>query len=154
MCNEAREEKVQNGELTTSQFSELSRHYDTTHWVVTSLWSAAIGGLLLYTNEKFDVGFAVLGLGMTVCAMFFSASFRHVRRRVHDRMNQRDRELHTSAPAFRQWNVIAVLFVVLAAYWIRLLIIHRVEFLWVWLLLGLTAVVIILCLWKFPKDNA
>src|SRR5215211_9024308 len=94
-------------ESEQDQLSELSRHYDTLFWTVTSLWAAAIGGLLIYCLDHFDARLAVLGIILTDIAMYFAASFRALRRRIHDRMSSELRELHIGHFPIRQWHLFA-----------------------------------------------
>jgi hypothetical protein len=135
------------GDLNNSDLSELSRHYDSMLWTVTSLWAAAIGGLLVYCTQHFDWWLALLGLILTVCAMFFAASFRRLRSRVHDRMSTRNRALFESDPLFRQWNVFLVLFLVLTVSWVRLFVLECGRLSEVWIVVGVLATAWITLIW-------
>lgn len=121
------------------RLSELSQHYDSMLWTVTSLWSVAIGGLLVYLNTNFDPWLAVFGIGLTVCAMEFAASFRRLRRRVHDQMSDDFRRLCISHDHFRQWHVFLIVFCSLLVLWTRLLIVKRPDWLCVWISIGVVA---------------
>jgi hypothetical protein len=132
--------------------SELSRHYDSTLWNVTSIWVAALGGLLVYCIENFDTWLTVLGLLFTVCPMFFATSFRELRQRVHRQLPRELAELHVSRARIRQWDVFCLIFLVLAVSWARLLLINSWELRWSWVALTLIAVLVICWLWKVSRD--
>jgi len=127
--------------------SELSRHYDTTMWVVTGLWAAGVGGLLLYVTEHFDLWLALFGLLLTVGGMYFARSFRVLRRRVHKQMTTEVRNLHVSSSGFRQWDAFLVLSSALLALWTRLMVEHSPSCWPLWIVIGLVAAVVILWLW-------
>jgi len=139
------------GDLNNSDLSELSQHYDSMLWTVTSLWAAAIGGLLVYCTQHFDRWLALLGLFLTVCAMFFAASFRRLRRRVHDRMSHRNRALFESACLFRQWNVFLVLFLILTVSWVRLFVLECGRRSELWIVVGVPATICIALSWYFGR---
>ena len=107
----------------TSGLAELSRHYDTMLWTVTSLWAAAVGGLLVYSGEHFDPWLAVFGLVLTVCAMYFAYSFRKYRRKVHERMPESFQRLVVfQGRGFRQWDVFLLIFIALVFLWGKVLV--------------------------------
>ena len=142
------------GDLNNSDLSELSRHYDSMLWTVTSLWAAAIGGLLVYCTQHFDRWLALLGLILTVCAMFFAASFRRLRRRVHDRMSEmkyRNRALFESDRLFRQWNVFLVLFLILTVSWVRLFVLECGRLSELWIIVGVIATAFIALFWYLGR---
>lgn len=133
--------------------SELCRHYDTTLWSVTSLWAAAIGGLLVYNTDHFDMLLSIFGMGMTVCAFFFAASFRKVNAQVQEKMPEEIRSLFRSPPWFRQWNGFLLMFLSLDALWVMVLIKNMHELTCIWALLGAIAGGIILCYWYAAKGK-
>jgi hypothetical protein len=133
--------------LNQVALSELSRHYDTTLWAVTGFWAAAIGGLLLYVREHFDLWLAVFGVLLTVGGMYFAKSFRALRRQVHKRMSAEVRILHVSSLGFRQWDAFLVLFLALVGLWTRILLEHSSADSPFWIALGLVAAVAVLWFW-------
>jgi L-asparagine transporter-like permease len=131
--------------------SELSRHYDTMLWTVTSLWAGSVGGLFLYVRDKnnFDPWIAAFGLVLTVGGMYFAYSFRASRRRVHERMTREVQDLHISKLPFSQWGAFLCLFIGLLALWTLLL----VEKSLLWFLLLLPAAIAILWLWLSEREE-
>ncbi len=135
-------------DLNPNELAELSRHYDTMLWSVTSLWAAAIGGLLVYCHEHFDPWLAAFGLILTVCAMYFAYSFRSSRRRLHDCMGPNLRKLYVGSPGLRQWDILALLFFALICLWAKLLLQNACPLWPFWLLLTLAAAVLVFRLWQ------
>jgi hypothetical protein len=129
------------------RLDELSRHYDSMLWTVTSLWSAAIGGLLVYLTKNFDTYLVLFGIGLTVCAMSFATSFRRLRRFVHDQMSADIHKLYISHDRFRQWHVFLILFCSMIVLWMRLLIINRPVWLCIWIIIGVVAIGLIFLIW-------
>ncbi|MEK6726679.1 MAG: hypothetical protein AABY54_09060 [Deltaproteobacteria bacterium] len=133
--------------------SELCRHYDTTLWSVTSLWAAAIGGLLVYNTEHFDMWLSIFGMGMTVCAFFFAASFRKVNAQVQEKMPEGMRLLFRSPPGFRQWNGFLLMFLSLDVLWVMVLTKNMHELICIWAIFGAIAGGAILCYWYAAKGK-
>lgn len=127
--------------------SELSCHYDSLLWTVTSLWAAAIGGLLVYCSSNFKLSLSLIGLLLTVCAMAFAASFRDVRSRVLACMSENLAKLHRSRGMFRQWPWFLPIFLVLVVAWTQLLIKNRASLTWLWVILGIAASSVITWYW-------
>ena len=134
-------------------FSELSRHFDTTLWVVTGLWAAGTGGLFLYVRDHFDPWLSVFGILLTVGGMYFAKSFRAMRRQVHERMTSEVRILHVSRLGFRQWDAFLVLFLALVVLWTRLLLEKSSSCSPGWIALGLVAAVVVLWLWYSERGR-
>lgn len=138
-----------------------SRHFDTLLWQVTTMFAAAIGGLLAYSYSKFDQGVAIFGLLITPIPVYFAASFREVRFNIHQKLPQ---EVHeaiymTARPngsrgrKLHQWEVYVLLMVGLAALWARLLINNAQTSWWYWASLGLSAVVFAMIFWFYRLGN-
>jgi len=148
---------MSNGQNQT-ELGELSRHYDSMLWTVTSLWAAAVGGLLLYSGEHFDAWVALFGLGLTVSAMYFAYSFRLLRRRVHNAMAPELRQLFLHGPGLRQWDVFTLVFLGLVILWGRLLIQNSRRWWPVWLLAAVLAAAVVGAMWGrerwAPKADA
>jgi hypothetical protein len=151
-------------ESEQDRLSELSLHYDTLLWTVTSLWAAAIGGLLVYCweDQKFSARLAVLGIALTDLAMYFAFSFRVLRRRVYDRMKElkmTDHNLYVSGfPRWlRQWDMFAYVFLALLVLWTWRLIEQRPDCWGAWIILGAVALGILFVLWRLggkgPKKS-
>jgi hypothetical protein len=138
-------------ESELDRLSELSRHYDTLLWAVTSLWAAAIGGLLTYCWQNFDWRLGVFGIVLTVFAMYFAASFRVLRRRVHGRMTAEVRELHEAGFPIRQWDLFALVFLGLLILWVWTPIgkgsVHRTR----WISGGVVASVFLAVIWVWGR---
>ena len=131
----------------TSNLAELSRHYDTMLWTVTSLWAAAVGGLLVYSGEHFDPWLAGFGLALTVCAMYFAYSFRKYRRKVNEEMPENLRRLVVKGRGLRQWDAFLLIFMGLVFLWGRILIQNSCSLWPLWLALALLAAVLVVGMW-------
>ena len=134
-----------------NELAELSRHYDSMLWTVTSLWAAAVGGLLVYSVDRFDPWLGAFGLFLTLCAMFFAFSFRRLRRRVHQAMPENIRRLVVQGSGLRQWDVLSAVFVLLVGFWARLFVQKSGGFCAPWSLLWLVAGVIVIVMWKSER---
>ena len=134
-------------DLDQNELAELGRHSDSMLWTVTSLWAAAVGGLLVYSGQHFDPWLSTFGLGLTVCAMYFAYSFRVFRRRILDAMPEPLRNLVVARPGLRQWDVFTAVFLGLVVLWARVLI-SNAQRLWpLWLLFALAGVAVVLAMW-------
>jgi hypothetical protein len=132
--------------------SELSRHYDSTLWHVTSIWAAAIGGLLVFCIQDFDPWLATLGLFFTAFPMFFAKRFRELRYRVHRRLLPELAALHVSGAKVRQWDAFGLIFLLLALSWTRLLISKSGKLSILWIVLTLIVVLMIYSQWKSSRN--
>jgi len=130
---------------------EMSRHYDSMLWTVTSLWAAAVGGLLVYSAENFDPWLAVFGLILTVCAMYFAYSFRVYRRRVHEKLPEELRKIVLSGTRVRQWDVFVLVFLGLTALWTRMLVQKAENYCFLWLFLAVVATALIGRMWLLER---
>lgn len=136
-----------------NDLAELSRHFDSMLWTVTSLWAGAVGGLLVYSgeHEHFDPWIATFGLGLTVCAMYFAYSFRRFRRRVHNAMPEELRGLVVGDSCVRQWDVFAIVFLGLVLLWAKVLIQNSCVLWWLWLPLAVAAGGLVVLMWKLER---
>lgn len=134
-----------------SGLAELSRHYDSLLWTVTSLWGAAVGGLLLYSSRDFDTWLAVFGSALSVCAMYFAYTFRRLRRRVHEAMPDALRALHEARGRFLQWDAFGLIFLGLVVLWVRLLIKNERALWQLWLVLAVVAGACVGALWRAER---
>lgn len=136
-------------EIDPNQLVELTRHYDTQLWTVTSIWAGADGALLAYSLQHFDSWLAGFGLLLTVCTMYYAFSFRRYRRRVHDheKFPKELKALMTSRPGLRQWDVFTVVLLALVGLWARVFMIHSSEYLTLWMFLVGAAVTLVICMW-------
>lgn len=98
--------------MNDDQLHEWSRHYDNIQWVVTGVLSAALGGLLVTIYSSFSFELSILGLAICVIAVFFSSSFRSLRRQVHLALPASHLPFLLSKPLLRQWPVNVCIFVV------------------------------------------
>lgn len=142
-----------NDDRHDDQLSALSCHYDSMLWTVTSLWAGAIGGLLVYCTSSFDIWLSLMGLGLTVVAMAFAASFRDVRGRLIDTMSCDLAAFHRSQGGFKQWPWFLVVFLLLVITWIMLLIKNERTLWWLWIILGEIACVGVAHLWSRGRPN-
>jgi len=105
---------------------EFTRHYDNLLWVVTSLLLPANAGLLAFAAGSPSWQIGVLGVVLSVITVFFAASFRALRLRLHARL-ARDRAnddswLYAGASGWAgQWKIYVVLFVSLSVLWVSVL---------------------------------
>jgi hypothetical protein len=87
-----------NREKTQSpEWAEWSRHYDTLTWVVITIFSAAVGGLLAFSFERSggettsmpDRGPLpeIAGLALTLLGVYYVAGFRRARARIHGQLD-------------------------------------------------------------------
>jgi len=131
------------------QLVQLSCHYDSLMWTVTSLWTAAIGALLVYSVDNFNPLIATFGLLLTVCAMYFAYSFRRYQRRVHAKLPGDFRQLLERERGARwgQWDVFALVFLCLVVLWGGVLIDNAFSLWLLWLVLTVIAVVFVCCMW-------
>lgn len=105
---------------------EFTRHYDNLLWVVTSLLLPANAGLLAFAagNPSWQIG--VLGVVLSVITVFFAASFRVLRLRLHARLagdaQKDDSWLYAGAAGWAgQWKIYVALFVMVSLLWLSLL---------------------------------
>jgi len=81
--------------------------------------------LLVYSYdrepEKLDPWLCVAGILLTVATVFFAASFRSLRRRVHEDFSKEELEFVRPTPLFRQWWVHVSIFIGILVLWLRLL---------------------------------
>ena len=136
---------------------EWSRHYDQIQWVVTSILVAAVGGLLAFAFTTFNPSIALLGLGLTNLTLFFAASFRQLRHRLHAELTGPAKDLPPFRPGgrVRQWPIFVATLAVVDFVWLALLFEHG---LLLTLTLGLALISLILLVplyrmgnWRAPK---
>lgn len=115
-----------------------SRHYDTLVWTVTGIFAGADGGLLLYafSTEKPAWIVCVIGISLTVLAVYFIASFRSARRIVHSKMKDEDIQIARGAPFLKQWRIFVLFWVAMLCFWFGLLIYNYTLRFFLWLVLG------------------
>lgn len=100
---------------------EWGRHFDILLWTVTTIMAAAIGGLLVCTINKFDMGLAIAGFFLTIIAVYFAASFREVRHKLGKYYADEMKEILRSR-TLNQWLAYRLIFAILAILYIKLLI--------------------------------
>ncbi len=106
------------------QLNEWSRHYDALLWNVTTIFAAAIGGLLAYSYSNFDLVFSLAGLLLTIVPVYFAASFREVRRLVDLQIDKKIRDAMYPKRRLHQWSLYVALFMLLELLWVRVLIMN------------------------------
>lgn len=129
--------------MDPKEAEEWGRHFDTLLWTVTSILAAAIGGLLVYTTEKFDIWLALAGFSLTIITVYFSASFREVRHKIGEYYTDGIKEILRSR-TLDQWLAYRLIFVILAWLWIKLLIKNCNRLTWLWVLIGIIGTGIIM----------
>lgn len=122
--------------MDPNQVHEWSRHYDSTQWVVTGILTAAVGGLLIYCYQRFDPILALVGVVFTLMTVFYAASFRSLRRRLHATLPNEDVALLRSRRSLRQWPVHVAVFLALLWLWVTLLVSNLRAYWWVWGAIG------------------
>lgn len=105
---------------------EFTRHYDNLLWVVTSLLLPANAGLLAFAAQNPSKQIGVLGVLLSVITVFFAASFRVLRLRLHARLSRdasrSDSWLYAGAAGWAgQWKIYVGLFAALSLLWVSLL---------------------------------
>lgn len=105
---------------------EFSRHYDNLLWVVTTVMTSANAALLAIAGGQLTVQSGVLGLSLPVLTVFFAASFRRLRLRIHDKL-ERDspgehRWLYSGHAGWAsQWKAYVGFFAAMSGLWASLL---------------------------------
>lgn len=116
----------------------FSRHYDSLHWIVTSLLTTSNAALLALGGSA-SIQVALLGVGLAIVTVIFASGFRQVRRRIHSRLDD-DRWLWAGASGWtRQWPWYVAFFTGIAALWFWLLFSHFPADDWAWGGLALVA---------------
>ena len=101
---------------------EFTRHYDNLLWVVTSLLLPANAGLLAFAAQNPSAQIGILGVLLSVVTVFFAASFRVLRLRLHSRLGRGDSWLYAGAAGWAgQWKIYVCLFIGLSQLWVSLL---------------------------------
>lgn len=119
--------KPELSELDRTQAFEFSRHYDNLLWIVTSLLTTANAALMAIAADKVSIQVGVFGIALSVLTVFFAASFRMLRRRVHDRLETSgatdSRWLYSGLAGFgAQWLIYVLFFAGISALWTSLLL--------------------------------
>lgn len=117
---------------------EWSRHYDNLLWGVTSLLTGANAALMGIAAEKISMQVGVFGIVLTVATVFFGASFRSIRRRLREGLEQARPGrftllIHGGEGWFWQWRVYVLFFAVVAGLWAWLLFAKFPQFWYIWL---------------------
>ncbi len=107
--------------MDSKEAAEWGRHFDTLLWTVTAILAAAIGGLLVYATERFDIWLTLAGFSLTIITVYFAASFREVRHKIGKQYSEGVKEILRSR-TLDQWLAYRLIFVILAWLWIKLLI--------------------------------
>jgi len=115
---------------------EFSRLYDNLLWVVTSLLTTANAALFAIAADKVTPEIALLGIGLSVLTVFFAASFRLLRLRLHEKLEKEDvssRWLYGGLATLPgQWVVYVLFYAGLCGLWTSLRIRNGSEHPWVW----------------------
>jgi magnesium-transporting ATPase (P-type) len=127
-------------DMNNSELHQWSRHYDSLLWQVTTLFAAAIGGLVVYSFANFHVGISVAGLGITCLPVYFAASFRESRDKVNEHLSHEERRILFERRTLKQWVPYSGVFFVLQALWVWLLLENIPELWWLWVPYGIVAV--------------
>lgn len=125
----------------TAEKHEWSWHYDNLQWIVTTILTAAIGGLFVYlhSTDEFTLFLALLGIVLTLASVFIAASFRALRRQIHESMSDEEQVLVRSRIMFKQWPAHLGVHLFLLGGWIYLLIENEPEWKETWISVGLQA---------------
>lgn len=104
--------------------TDWSRHYDKVQWTGTSILTAAVSILLVYSNTqgKFDPWLAFVGLWLTWLTVYYAASFRKFRRELLEGLPDcPEKSFLKNDPRRRvlaQWPLFLATFVMLTAGWV------------------------------------
>lgn len=144
--------------IRTSKFyeqaHELSRHYDSTLWTVTTLFITGNIGILTfaYSSDKFECKLSVLGVFLTLVSFFFAASFRALRSKLtkyfKDHNASEDIKYLTSGYLFKQWPIYFFIHLILLSFWFEKM--DNKGLVWY---IGLIISVIILIFYYFAADR-
>lgn len=107
--------------MDSKESAEWGRHFDILLWTVTTIMATAIGGLLVCTINKFDIGLAIAGFFLTIIAVYFAASFREVRHKIGEYYSVELKEVLCSRK-LSQWWAYRLIFAILAILYTKLLI--------------------------------
>jgi len=136
------------------EMEDWGRHFDILLWTVTTIMAAAIGGLLVCTTNKFDIGLAIAGFFLTIIAVYFAASFREVRHKVGEHYSAELKEVLRSRK-LSQWGAYRLIFAILAILYTKLLIENSNNswLIWLWFIMGSIGTVRIMLLKYEEKRN-
>ena len=112
-----------------SVWHEWSRHYDTTQWAVSGIILAGVGALMA-GNDSPTYGRYLVAALLTLCSLFFAASFRGLRRRVQARIPEGERDALLNPGPLRQWPVLWFIHLVLFIYAGGMVACKQPELLW------------------------
>ncbi|MEJ2745660.1 MAG: hypothetical protein P8123_08275 [bacterium] len=110
-------------------WQEWSRHYDVIQWTVTTIIMTVVGGLLVYQwdSSHYSLELAVLGLGLTWLNMYYAASLRGMRHKLHEAIKDQGIRTHLMARnPLPQWIVFTLTQGIIAALWLYLMEKHVV----------------------------
>jgi hypothetical protein len=79
--------------INIEHLQEWSRHFDSILWTMSGIVFGILGGLGVFSIKYFNVWICLGGLIITTMASYLIASFRAVRRQIHNRMNNMNPEI-------------------------------------------------------------
>jgi len=111
---------IKGSEMEEERKLEWSRHYDSIQWTVTAILVVAVGGLLVYCwdERNYDKWLALFGMVLTLASSLFAASFRALRRKLHDELPKPTLYYLRSHRMFRQWPVHCLIHMFLLFLWL------------------------------------
>ncbi len=116
--------------MTENWRSDWSRHYDQIQWTATTIFTAAISGLLAYSYSRegatafgnpseFQPWLASIGLWLTWVTVYYAASCRELRRQFHESLPcGEEKHLLNKSRKLRQWDVFLATFALFTAAWL------------------------------------
>ncbi len=134
------------------QLHEWSRHFDSLLWTMSGIFLAAIGVLAVYSLDHFNLWVCLGGLILTGTTAYMIASFRALRRRIHEHMDPVSVQFLRGPRGLKQWPAVLVILGLFVVLWISLLIDKVPSMAWLWIGLG------VLCLglsyyWLWRADH-
>ena len=108
--------------MNKDNFERWSMHYDSLLWVVTSIFAAAIGGLLVHQFSKFNYLLSTFGLVITFIPVYFAASFRELMDRANNNIDAETKGILFKNRKFPQWYLFVVIFCALEFLWLSILL--------------------------------
>jgi hypothetical protein len=124
--------------MDNNELHQWSRHYDTLLWNVTTIFAAAIGGLLVYCYSNFNDIISLVGLIITPLPIYFAASFRELRKKINQHLNEADRKILHENRELKQWLLYVFIFLLFEFLWLWLLLSKATKLWWLWLFVGCT----------------
>ncbi len=87
---------------------EMFRHHSNLFWQVTSLFTTALGGLLLYLAKNPNIVLSILGISLLIALVYFAASLRILKQDAFNKAEEK-KSIKKCEPHLPQWPVYLIL---------------------------------------------